>query len=40
MELFIEIIFLYGLLPVFAISEGGDKDQPLKSPLYTFEAKV
>jgi len=31
--------FLYGLLPVFAISEGGDKDQSLKSTL-TSEAKV
>lgn len=26
--------FLYGLLPVFAISEGGDKDQSLKSTSY------
>ena len=39
MELFVVIIFLYGLLPVFAISEGGDKDQSLKSTL-TSEAKV
>mmetsp|Transcript_2947 Transcript_2947/g.3368 ORF Transcript_2947/g.3368 Transcript_2947/m.3368 type:complete len:94 (-) Transcript_2947:663-944(-) len=39
MELFVEIIFLYGLLPVFAISEGGDKDQSLKSN-QAFEAKV
>ena len=31
--------FLYGLLPVFAISEGGDKDQSLKSN-QAFEAKV
>ena len=34
MELFIKINFLYGLLPVFAISEGGDKDQSLKSHLH------